>query len=91
MPGCNITAARRLTATGITVGTKVRRLAAKGQLDWSALSVFKLVPKLAAQAGSYVVHARHYGSPGDISQEDGWLEFKSSVTWRVIKGDTTFA
>ena len=69
--------------TGVTVGAKGSSTQVPG--------VFKLVPKLAAQAGHTLFMLDATATLSDISQEDGLTEFEISVTGKLVKGDLTFA
>jgi len=78
--------------TGVTVGTKgaVQVGLQKGS-STQVPGVFKLVPKLAAQAGHTLFMLDAMATLSDISQEDGLTEFEISVTGKLVKGDLTFA
>jgi hypothetical protein len=78
--------------TGVTVGAKgaVQVGLQKGS-STQVPGIFKLVPKLAAQAGHTLFMLDAMATLSDISQEDGLTEFEISVTGKLVKGDLTFA
>ncbi len=78
MPGYVYSSGRSVDGTTevLSVQKVLYRLACKGQLGFGT-QLFKLVPKLAAQAGLHVVHAQILQQPSDISQEDSSTEFEN--------------